>query len=144
MTERLIEKSVAQWMETHPLRGVLVTPETPLVNVVKLLLDTDSRDAYVIESDRVRGHLGFSKVVSHLFSHERPIHSHRQLFSLIADISVADIMDPHFAYCRQSEQINAVLHRQLQHDVTDLIVLASDDSPVGVVRLTEVVRESLQ
>jgi predicted transcriptional regulator len=58
--------------------------------------------------------------------------------------SVADIMDPHYAYCRPNEQVNAVLHRQLQHDVSDLIVLAADDSPVGVVRLTEVVRESLQ
>jgi len=144
MTERLIEQSVAEWLEQHPARMVLVTQNTALVHAVKLMLDNEARDAYVVEGKRVHGHLSFNKLLNYLFTQERPVHSHRQLFSRIAEISVADIMDPHYAYCRPDEQINAVLHRQLQHDVTDLIVLASDDSPVGVVKLTEVVRESLQ
>lgn len=144
MTERLIEQSVAEWLAQHPAQMVVVTQDTPLVTVVKLMLEHDSRDAYVVEGNRVRGHVGFNKLLNYLFTQERPVHSHRQLFSRIADISVVDIMDPHYAYCRPNEQINAVLHRQLQHDVTDLIVLATDDSPVGVVKLTEVVRESLQ
>lgn len=144
MTERLIELSVGQWMKQHPATLVMVTQTTPLADVVKLMLDNQARDAYVVEAQRVHGHIAFNKVVNYLFTQERPVHSHRQLFSRIADITVADIMDPHFAYCREDEQINAVLHRQLQHDVTDLIVLASDDSPLGVVKLTEVVRESLQ
>jgi predicted transcriptional regulator len=144
MSERLINQSVAEWLKAHPNNMVLVTAETPVCEVVKLMLESDTRDAYVMESEHVKGHLGFNKLVNYLFSQERPVHSHRQLFNRIADVSVIDIMDPHYAYCRVNEKVNDVLHRQLQHDVGDLIILDMDDSPVGVVKLTEVVWESLK
>lgn len=144
MTETIINLTVGQWLKNHPHGLVMVDPATPLLEIVQQLLDADSRDAYVVENNRVLGHLGFNDLINHLFTQERPIHSHRQLFARVAVATAAELMDPHLAYCREDEPINQILHRQLQCDVSDLIVLASDDSPLGVVKLTEVVRESLR
>lgn len=143
MTEQIIDLSVSEWLTRHPNPMVLVEPDTPLLEIVKLLLEVDSRDAYVVDKGRVKGHLAINKLVNHLFTQDRPVHSHRQLFARVAAASAAELMDPHFAYCREDERINQILHRQLQCDVSDLIVLASDNTPKGVVKLTQVVRESL-
>jgi hypothetical protein len=53
-------------------------------------------------------------------------------------------MDPHYAYCRENEVLSDVLHRQLESDIDDLIVLSSDNMLCGVVVLNELVRESLK
>jgi predicted transcriptional regulator len=144
MSERIIEQSVGEWLQEHPTEMVLVAPDMPLLEIVRALLNKDARDAYVVENERVLGHLGFNNLVNHLFTQERPVHSHRQLFARVALPNAAELMDPHFAYCREDERINRILHRQLQCDVSDLVVLASDNTPIGVIKLTEVVRESLQ
>lgn len=144
MTERIINLTVGQWLQQHQHGLVVVRPDTALPDIVKALLASDSRDAYVVDKGKVLGHLGFNKLVNHLFSPERPVHSHRQLFAQVTTATAAELMDPHFTYCREDEPVNQVLHRQLQSDITDLIVLATDNAPLGVVRLTELVRESLQ
>lgn len=144
MSEQIIESSVAEWLRQHPAELVSISAETALIDIVKTLLEHDSRDAYVIEDNQVKGHLSFNKLLNHLFSHDRPVHSHRQLFARVAAATAGELMDPHFAYCREDEKINQILHRQLQCDVCDLVVLAADNAPVGVIKLTEVVRESLR
>jgi predicted transcriptional regulator len=144
MSERIIELTVAEWLQAHPNALVTVSADTGLRDIVKTLIEHDSRDAYVLENGRVKGHLSFNKLVNHLFCHDRPVHSHRQLFAQVAAATAGELMDPHFAYCRENEKINQILHRQLQTDVTDLVVLAADEAPTGVVKLTEVVRESLR
>ncbi|MTI62477.1 CBS domain-containing protein [Methylophaga sp.] len=144
MTERIITLSVTEWLQKHPAMLVSVSPDTDILDIVRAMLAHESRDAYVIENGRVRGHLSFNKLVNHLFSHDRPVHSHRQLFARVSAATAEELMDPHFAYCREDEQINQILHRQLQCDVSDLVVLATDNTPIGVIKLTEVVRESLQ
>lgn len=145
MSEHIIDLSVADWLHRHPEQVVRVSTDTSLPDVVRILLEHGSRDAYVVDGNRVLGHLGLNRVVRHLFAQDRPEHSPRQLFARIAMAATAsELMDPHFAYCREDERIAQVLHRQLQSDVSDLVVLASDDTPLGVIKLTEVVRESLQ
>lgn len=144
MSESIIELSVREWLQQHPAELVTVAMDTALLDIVKALLKFDARDAYVVENGQVRGHLGFNKLINHLFSHDRPVHSHRQLFARVSAAFAGELMDPHFAYCREDEKINQILHRQLQCDVNDLVVLAADNTPVGVIKLTEVVRESLQ
>lgn len=144
MSETIINLSVGQWLKDHPHGLVAVAPDMALPDIVRQLLATDSRDAYVVENNRVLGHLGLNKLINHLFPHERPVHSHRQLFAQVAVATALELMDPHFTYCRDDESINDILHRQLQCDINDLVVLASDNAPIGVVKLTEVVRESLK
>lgn len=145
MTQWIIEKTVQDWLTQHQQPMVLVAPDTSLLDILKQMLAADCLDAYVVEDNHVLGHLSFNNLVNHLFTQERPIHTHRQLFARIsADAGAEELMDPHFAYCRPDEQINQVLHRLLQVGVSDLIVLAPDDSPMGVVKLTQLIRESLQ
>lgn len=144
MTQQIINLTVADWLTLHgEHRLVKVAPDAALCDVLKEMLDADSRDAYVVSHNRVIGHLGFNKLLNHLFSEERPVHSHRQLFAQVTLADASEIMDPHFTYCRENERINDILHRQLQCDVSDLVVLAADNSPIGVVKLTDMVRESL-
>lgn len=144
MAETIIDMTVAEWLQLHPQQLVFVACETPILEIVKALLKADAHDAYVIENHRVLGHLSFTKMVNHLFSHERPVHSHRQIFAQVIQPTAAELMDPHFAYCRESENINQILHRQLQCEVTDLVVLGTNNAPIGVIKLTDVVRESLK
>lgn len=144
MAERSIELTVKQWLKYHPVKLVAVAPATGLLDIVKVMLQLNARDAYVVENNQVLGHLSFTKLVNHIFSEERPVRSHRQLFAHVAVASAVELMDPHFAYCREQEIINQILHRQLQSDVSDLVVLGSDDAPVGVIKLTDVVQESLK
>ncbi len=145
MTQRIIDKTVKDWLSQHQQPMVLVAADTSLLDILRQMLAADCLDAYVVEDNRVKGHLSFNKVVNHLFTQERPIHTHRQLFARIStDSEAEELMDPHFAYCRPDEKINQVLHRLLQCGVSDLIVLATDDSPLGVVKLTQLIRESLQ
>lgn len=145
MSEHIVELSVAEWLQRYPEAVVTVSSNASLADVLRTMLDHASRDAYVVEENRVKGHLGLNKVVRHLFAQDRPEHSPRQLLARVAmAATAAELMDPHFAYCREDERIAQVLHRQLQSDISDLVVLAADDSPLGVIKLTEVVRESLQ
>jgi predicted transcriptional regulator len=144
MIARIKDLSVAEWLEKHPNQAVLVEPETPLEDVIKACLDRQADDAYILDAGKIEGHLALSKLVNHVFCHERPVHTHRQLFARVSQLTAADLVDPHFAYCRPEEKINEILHRQLQSNVQDLLVLAADSSPLGVVNLKQVVRESLK
>lgn len=144
MTEQIINSTVADWLLQHPAMPILVTDDVSVSAVAITMLDNAARDAYVCDGDAILGHLSFVKVMNHVFAHERPIHTHRQLFSRVTETDINELMDPHFQYCRPDEKLADVLHRQLESGTDDIIVLNRMNRVEGVIRLTEVLKASLQ
>lgn len=144
MSCQIIDLTVGEWLQLHQAEPVLVSADMPLKHVAEQMLIRGHRDAYVAREQTILGHLNFNKVINHLFAHERPIHTHRQLFACVTEATAAELMDPHYAYCRENEVLSDVLHRQLESDIDDLIVLSSDSMLCGVIVLNELVRESLK
>lgn len=144
MACEIIDMTVEQWIADHSEKPVTLMADASLTDVANALLTANSRDAYIIDDkQRIKGHLAFNKVINHLFTHVRPIHTHRQLFARVTEPTAAELMDPHFAYCRLDEALCDVIHRQLGRDVDDLVVVAQDNSLLGVVKLRELLIESL-
>lgn len=143
MTRTIIDLSVDEWLRSHQRMPVQVAAGDDLEYVARQMLASRTRDAYVVTQQRVHGHLGFNQVVNYLFTQERPIHTHRQLFARVAVPTAGEVMDPHYPYCRPDEALCDVLHRQLASAIDDLLVLAADDTLLGVIRLEELVLESL-
>lgn len=136
--------TVSNWLANHPETAVIVAANASMSEVAQLLLENNSRDAYILEDKKVIGHLSFGKTTNYLLSEHRPIHTHRHLFSRITDPIAEEVMDPHFAYARIEESLCEVIHRQLERDVDTLIVLAEDNSSLGAIKLREIVAESLK
>ncbi len=136
--------SVADWLVDHPVEPVVIPTDTTMDTVAQLLLANNSRDAYMLDNNKIVGHLGFANMANHLLAEHRPTHTHRQLFSRITEPTVGDVMDSHFAYARSDESLCEVIHRQLERDVDTLVVLADDGSLLGAIKLSELVAESLK
>ena len=145
MTEQDFSRiPVSDWMATHPDAPVVISAKATMEEVAQALLANNSRDAYVLDDDKVVGHLSFCNMTNHLLAEHRPIHTHRQLFSRVTEPTAGEVMDSHFAYARCDESLCEVIHRQLERDVDTLVVLAEDDSLLGSIKLQELVAESLK
>jgi len=138
--------TVGQWLAAHHRIPVTVAPETSLGRVAELLLDTDgSRDAYVTEDDGlVTGHLSFGRVVNHLLLAHKPIHTRRQMFERVTGATAGELMDPHFVSATVEDELNDVLHRQLDRLIDDLVILDKQGRLLGSVNLRQVVRVKCQ
>ncbi|HHA18237.1 MAG TPA: CBS domain-containing protein [Methylophaga sp.] len=143
--EKFSDITVSNWLTTHPETPVIVTASASMPEVAQLLLDNNSRDAYILDDDKkVVGHLSFGKTIDYLLSEHRPKHTHRYLFSRITEATAVEVMDPHFAYARIEESLCEVIHRQLERGVDTLVVLAEDSRLLGSIQLRELVAESLK
>ena len=138
--------TVGQWLAAHHQIPVTVASETSLGRVAELLLDTDgSRDAYVVEDDGlVIGHLSFGRVVNHLLLEHKPMHTRRQLFERVTGATASELMDPHFVSATIDDELDDVLHRQLDRLIDDLVVLDEQGRLLGSVNLRQLVRVKCQ
>ncbi|NQY26494.1 MAG: CBS domain-containing protein [Piscirickettsiaceae bacterium] len=136
--------SVNDWMTTHSETAVVVSVTATMEDIAQVLLENNSRDAYVVDNNIVVGHLGFANVTNHLLTEHRPTHTHRQLFSRVTEPTAAEVMDSRFAYARCDESLCEVIHRQLERDVETLVVLAENGSLLGAIELRDLLAESLK
>jgi len=145
MTEDFEHISVAEWLKDHPEMPIIAAGDASMTQLAQTLLAENSRDIYIADDDnKIIGHLSFGRIVSHLFAQHRPIQSHRQLFAQITDATAQELMDPHFAYARADETLCDVIHRQLERDIDNLVVLGQDHHLLGAIKLRELVTESLK
>lgn len=135
---------VSTWLASHPETPVVVAGNMTMSEVAQILLANNSRDAYILDEDKVIGHLSFGTMANYLLSEHRPTHTHRQLFARITEPTAAEVMDPHFAYARIDESLCEVIHRQLERDVDTLVVLADDGKLLGSIKLRDLVAESVK
>ena len=136
---------VSLWLQRNPGAAVTVQPDDSLETVLDHLLDAPCylRDIYVVERDgRLAGHISHRRLAEYMLAEHRPEHTRRQMMERVTGGGCAvDFMDVHFPTASPSEELEDVLHRQLEKGLEDMPVVDPDGSLLGAVNLTQVLRE---
>lgn len=134
---------VSQWIAQFPGIARTVAPELPMAQVVERMLEEPGlRDIYVVAADnRVLGHISHKKMATLFLAEHCPVHTRRQIIARVTADTAADLMDGCFPYARPEEELDAVLYRQLEHDVEDMPVMDEQDILLGAVNLSSVIKE---
>jgi len=110
-----------------------------------MLAEQCMRDLYVVAEDgKLIGHLSRKKLANLILVEHQPVHTRRQLIMRIAGGSAQELMDTEFTFARPEEELDNVLHWQLEHDVKDMPVINNDGILLGLVSLSEVLQEMRQ
>jgi len=135
---------IAEWIQRHPAEVMTVSADASREQILAVLLSKPGlRDIYVLADDgQVIGHLSHKKLARLVLAEHRPVHTRRQIIERIACGSAREIMSTHFATAQPEEELDNVLHRQLEHDVEDMPVIDSEGKLLGVINLTEVLSEA--
>jgi len=135
---------IAEWLQRHPAEVVTVSADASLEQVLAVLLSKPGlRDIYVLADDgQVTGHLSHNKLARLVLAEHRPVHTRRQIIERIACGSAREIMSTHFSTAHPEEELDNVLHRQLEHDVEDMPVIDSEGRLLGTINLTELLHEA--
>jgi len=136
---------VELWLARHPGTAVTVQPEDSLERVLDYLLDAPSclRDLYVVDREgRLSGHISHKRVAEYMLAEHCPVHTRRQIMERVTGGgSAGDFMDVHFPTASPAEELEDVIHRQLEKGLEDMPVVAPDGTLLGAVNLTLVLRE---
>lgn len=137
---------VAEWMEAHPSGLVTLAPECTLDEALtRMLAGPCLRDLYVVDARGVLlGHLSHRQLAALVLARHRPVHTLRELMNRVATGRVRELMQRGFPVARPDEELDDVLHRQLEHDVEDMPVVGADGKLLGAVNLSEVLRAALR
>jgi CBS domain-containing protein len=131
---------IAEWLEQHPRDLGTVHPDCPVETIIDRMLEIPGRrDLYVIAPDgKLMGHIGYHKIACILLSEHRPEHTRRQLMEHISTGNANEIMNPHFVTATPEEELEDILHHQLDHNIEDMPVIDSDGRPVGAINLAQI------
>ena len=134
---------VAEWLRLHPGNAVTVSPDASFAAVLDRLLDVPGvHDVYVVApGGRVVGHLSRHRLARMRLAEHRPSRTRRQLMEQVAGGVAREIMNPHFPAAAPDEDLDNVLHRQLEQEIEDMPVLDEQGALLGTINLTAVLRE---
>ena len=137
---------ISEWISLHPSRAITVPPDCSLNEAMdRMLAERCMRDIYVVSDDgHLIGHLSHKKLASLILTEHQPVHTRRQLIMRITGCSAQELMDTEFTFARPEEELDNVLHWQLEHDVEDMPVINEGGILVGVINLRVVLRELIQ
>ncbi len=137
--------NVEYWLAQHPGTAVTVQPDDSLSTVLDRLLDAPCclRDLYVVDRyGHLAGHISHKRLAEYMLAEHRPVHTRRQIMEWVAGAgSAADFMDLHFPTASPKEELEDVIHRQLEKGLEDMPVVDADGTLLGAVNLTQVLRE---
>lgn len=133
---------VSEWTARHRSTVITVPAESSLQELLdRLLREPCLRDLYVVDdANRLIGHVTHTRIAHLILGRHRPVHTRRQLMDQVACGSARELMHTDFPSAHPGEDLDSVLHRQLENDVEDMPVVADDGSLVGAVKLAEVLR----
>lgn len=133
---------VHEWIAANPGTALTVVPDASLPAIIdELLREPGLRDVYVVsEEGQVIGHLSHERLIRTVLAEHRPRHTRRQLMEKVAGGPARELMNAHFPTAAPDEELDNVLHRQLDHDIEDMVVVDSDGLLIGAVSLTAVLR----
>ncbi|MEJ2483618.1 MAG: CBS domain-containing protein [Gammaproteobacteria bacterium] len=137
---------ISEWIAQHQDAIVTVPPEASLREVMERLLQENClRDVYVAGHDgRLLGHISRRRIVVHFLAEHRPAHTRRQLMERVAGGTAADFMNSIIASASPDEELEDVLHRQLEMEIEDMPVIDADGRALGAVNLTRVLQAYMQ
>jgi len=133
---------VSDWIKQHPKLPVTVQPEASIEAVIDLILTTPClRDLYVVSKEGVLiGYISHHRLSQLLLAKYRPVNTRRQLIERVVAESATEIMETHFATAHINEELDEVLHRQLDSRVEDMPALDDSGLPIGVINLTQILQ----
>jgi len=133
---------VREWIRHYPGRAVTVPADWMLEQIIdRLVQEAGLRDVYVIATDgQILGHISHRRLAQLLLAEHRPVHSRRQIMERVAGGTAREFMEPHFVHAHPDEELENVLHRQLERDIEDMPVIDEFGVLLGAVNLTEVLR----
>ncbi len=136
---------VSSWLARHPGTAATVQPDDSLSIVLDRLLDAPCclRDLYVVDRyGHLAGHISHRRLAEYMLAEHRPVHTRRQIMDRVAGAGGAvDFMDLHFPTASPEEELEDVIHRQLDKGLEDMPVVDPDGTLLGAVNLTQVLRE---
>ena len=134
---------IRDWIGRHPAQLATVEPDCDFGAMMESLLAVPGRrDLYVADREgRLLGHVSYRRLAELALAAHRPMHSRRQLMERVAGGTARELMDVHFVTAHPAEELDRVLHRQLEHGVEELPVVDERGIAIGGVRLSEVLRE---
>ncbi|SCZ84708.1 CBS domain-containing protein [Nitrosomonas mobilis] len=141
----------SEWLKAHPAKALTVTGDCSLKHAARLLLDDpEGRDLFVLDTEgKVRGHLGFWHVATLLLAKLHPTLSLRELIERITIGTVADHMDDQVMCAGTDEDIDDILYQHdlfqqhLDRRVEDIPVVDGQHRLLGVIRLSDLLREAI-
>jgi len=133
---------VSDWIRDHPGRVVTVPGDLSLEALLERVLEEPQpHDLYVVDTTgALVGHISRGQVARLVLASHQPVHTRRQIVQRVAPGSARELMHRHFPRARPDEELDSVLHRQLDQDIEDMPVVAEDGTPIGAVSLAEVLR----
>jgi CBS domain-containing protein len=137
---------ISEWISHHPGRAITVPPDCSLHDTMhRMLAEECMRDIYVVSGGgKLIGHLSLRKLANLILAEHQPMHTRRQLMIRIAGGSAQELMDTEFTFARPDEELDNVLHWQLEHGIEDMPVINKDGILEGVINLSVVLREMIQ
>jgi CBS-domain-containing membrane protein len=131
---------VADWIAEHPQLPVTIASDCMIDQALEQMLTKPcQRDLYVQdESGRLTGHISYRRLAHLLLAEHRPSQSLRQMVEQVAGGSAKEIMSAQFPSARPEEELDDVIHRQLDGGIEQLPVIDEEGKPLGVVNLTDV------
>jgi len=137
---------ISEWISRHPGRAITVPTDCSLNEIMdRMLAEECLRDIYVVDDNgQLVGHLSHKMLVNLILAEHQPMHTRRQLMMRIAGGSASELMDTEFTFARPDEELDNVLHWQLEHDVGVMPVIDEDGILVGAINLRVVLREMIQ
>jgi Mg/Co/Ni transporter MgtE len=134
---------ISEWLALHPFPPITVKSHSSLNEAVDRLLEEPCfRDIYVIsETGMLLGHLSHRRLIQFFLAEHRQVHTRRQIIERVAVGPAEEFMDHHYVSAHPEEELDNVLHRQLQHDLVDLPIIDEEGKLVGVLNMNMVLRE---
>jgi len=135
---------VSEWIRNHRRSVIIALPDLSMEEVLdRFLAEPCLRDLYVVDDDhRLIGHISHKRIAELVLAQHRPVHTRRQIMERVACGSARELMQTDFPSAHPDEDLDDVLHRQLEQYVEDMPVIAADGSLLGAVNLSAVLRAS--
>lgn len=135
---------VADWIREHPHLPVTIPADGKIDLILERMLTKPcQRDLYVQEENGcLTGHISFWRLAPLLLAEHRPRQSRRQMIEQVAGGTAGEIMCSQFPFAGPEEELDDVIHRQLDSNIEEMPVLDENGMPLGVVKITEVLMTS--
>ena len=137
---------VSDWLRQHPIQAGVVQENWSLEQIMeKLLGNSRLNDLYVLDvNNRVIGHLSYKKLAKLVLAEHHTHHTRSQILERVVSGTAAELMEAHFVSASPDENLDEILHRQLDHWVEDLPVINQQGELQGVINLSDVLLEMMK
>lgn len=131
---------VRDWMTPQP---TTVTPDTPVLDALKILKERGFRRLPVMESGRLTG-IVTRKDLKDAMPSKATTLSVWELNYLLSKLAVSEVMARPVVTAAEGEYMEDAALRMQEHDVGGMPVLADNGSLSGIITITDILRAFIQ